>query len=99
MTKKTSGPGWAFIAEEEPASSPQKGAGSPRPNIRLEKRAGKQVTVIAGLHTYGEQRLQEISRSLKTLCGVGGTVKQGIIEIQGDTSAQVTAWFTSQKAG
>ena len=57
---------------------------SPKPKIRLEKRAGKSVTVISGLHTYGEKRLNEIAKIIKLKCGTGGTVKNGTIEIQGD---------------
>lgn len=66
---------------------------SPKPKIRLEKRVGKAVTVIAGLHTYGEKKLDEIARELKTTLGTGGTVKGGTIEIQGDKVAAVKKWF------
>jgi translation initiation factor 1 len=46
-------------------------------------RNGKTVTVIHGLPERGpalEGRLSE----LKRLCGAGGTVKDGVVEIQGD---------------
>ncbi len=66
---------------------------SPVPKIRVEKRAGKAVTVIAGLHTYGSDRLEKIARELKSSLGVGGTVKNGIIEIQGDKAVPIKAWF------
>jgi len=69
---------------------------SPVPKIRLEKRAGKSVTVISGLHTYGTARLNVIARELKSTLGAGGTVKNGTIEIQGDKAAQVKAWFEMQ---
>lgn len=70
---------------------------SPKPKIRLEKRpGGKFVTIIAGLHTYGAQRLEGIARELKTLCGTGGTVKNGVIEIQGDKVAFVQTWFAQK---
>ena len=62
---------------------------SPVPKIRLEKRMGKTVTVIAGLHTYGTKRLDAIARELKTTLGTGGTVKGGTIELQGDKIAAV----------
>jgi translation initiation factor 1 len=54
---------------------------------------GKAVTVIAGLHTYGTARLEDIARELKTKLGAGGTVKNGSIEIQGDKIAAVKSWF------
>jgi translation initiation factor 1 (eIF-1/SUI1) len=66
---------------------------SPSPKIRLEKRAGKAVTVISGLHTYGSGRLNIIARELKVTLGAGGTVKNGIIEIQGDKIIPVKTWF------
>jgi Translation initiation factor 1 (eIF-1/SUI1) and related proteins len=66
---------------------------SPVPKIRLEKRAGKSVTVITGLHTYGSSRLNTIARELKSLLGAGGTVKNGAIEIQGEKIEPVKAWF------
>jgi len=46
-------------------------------------RNGKTVTVIHGLPDRGpalEARLSEMKR----LCGAGGTVKDGVVEIQGD---------------
>ena len=66
---------------------------SPTPKIRLEKRAGKPVTLIVGLHTYGSDKLNAIARDLKTTFGTGGTVKDGVIEIQGDRVADVKDWF------
>lgn len=70
---------------------------SPVANIRLEKRAGNAVTVIAGLHTYGTARLQEIARELKLSFGTGGTVKEGRIEIQGDKVVPIRAWFKERR--
>ncbi len=75
---------------------PPKNPNSPVPKIRLEKRAGKAVTVVAGLHTYGADRLDRISRELKTLFGTGGTVKNGCIEIQGDRIRAVRDWFAGR---
>jgi translation initiation factor 1 len=66
---------------------------SPKPKIYLEKRGGKQVTIVSGLHTYGEQRLNAIAKELKIALGAGGTVKNGIIEIQGNKMELVKAWF------
>ena len=66
---------------------------SPVPKIRSEKRAGKVVTTISGLHTYGSKRLEAIASELKSKLAVGGTVKNGTIEIQGDKVAVVQKWF------
>jgi len=46
-------------------------------------RKGKGVTVIAGL-SLGDAALAELGRELKKKCGSGGTVKNRVIEIQGD---------------
>ena len=71
---------------------------SPVAKIRLEKRRGKTVTVITGLHTYGSRRLERIARELKSTLATGGTVKDGTIELQGDKTAQIKAWFDKMKA-
>jgi translation initiation factor 1 len=70
---------------------------SPKPEIILENRNGKKVTVIKGLQSYGQFRLSDIARTLKGLCGTGGTVKNGKIEIQGNKVADIEAWFEKQK--
>lgn len=46
-------------------------------------RRGKTVTVITGV-PGNEAEITELASDLKRLCGSGGTVKDGIIEIQGD---------------
>ena len=46
-------------------------------------RKGKGVTLIDGL-PLGAEELNALAKALKARCGTGGTVKDGIIEIQGD---------------
>jgi len=46
-------------------------------------RKGKGVTVITGLPLSAPD-LKALGRQLKKTCGSGGTVKDGVIEIQGD---------------
>ena len=46
-------------------------------------RKGKGVTVITGVPLAGSA-LEELATRLKKRCGSGGTVHEGVIEIQGD---------------
>lgn len=54
-----------------------------RINREAKGRKGKTVTVITGVPLEGEA-LQELGVDLKKRCGSGGTVKDGVIVIQGD---------------
>lgn len=59
--------------------------------LRLERRAkGKVTTVVGGLDPDGND-LAVLATYLKTKCGVGGTIKGGSIELQGDHLAKVEA--------
>ncbi len=51
-------------------------------------RKGKGVTVITGLPLPAEQ-LAVLGKALKKLCGSGGTVKDGRIEIQGEQTDKI----------
>lgn len=46
-------------------------------------RSGKGVSVITGL-PLSEADLEGLATRLKKLCGAGGAVRDGVIEIQGD---------------
>ncbi len=46
-------------------------------------RKGKGVTLISGL-PVDAKALQKLAKQLKRKCGAGGTVKDGVIEIQGE---------------
>lgn len=60
--------------------------------IARERRRGSMMTLIHGL-APGE--VNEIGKTLKRLCGSGGTSKNGIVEIQGDHREKIAAWFAS----
>ena len=67
--------------------------------IVRRRRKGKIVTVIVGF-VLTENDLHELSKTLKTLCGAGGTVKinddnSQTIEIQGDHRAKIAAKLQS----
>jgi len=62
--------------------------------VRLQRetkgRGGKAVTLITGLE-LADTELRELARALKQKCGVGGALKDGRIEIQGDQRATLKA--------
>ena len=63
-----------------------------------KKRGGKVVTVASGF-TLRSEDLTDLAKSLKTLCGAGGTTKTDengqVIEIQGDHRDKVGEKLTS----
>ncbi|HEX6482950.1 MAG TPA: stress response translation initiation inhibitor YciH [Ktedonobacteraceae bacterium] len=66
-------------------------------------RGGKTVTVIDGV-MGSETELTAMAQQLKKLCGSGGSVKDGNIEIQGDHCDKVMAklialGYTVKRAG
>jgi translation initiation factor 1 len=54
-----------------------------RVSRQTKGRKGSGVCLITGL-PLNEAELKKLARELKKKCGSGGTVKNGIIEIQGD---------------
>ena len=58
-------------------------------------RGGKTVTVVAGI-PLDDAALKELATELKRRCGSGGTVKDGMIEIQGEHIATLMAELTKQ---
>jgi translation initiation factor 1 len=77
----------------EKPSAPRKGAPASGPGIRirLERRASDRVvTLVTGL-PGSEQDKTALARALKSACGTGGTVKGGVLELQGDHREAVEA--------
>lgn len=59
------------------------GDGIVRVKREVKGRKGKPVTTIHGIEA-DNSTLKEIASKLKRKCGVGGSLKNGVIEIQGD---------------
>jgi len=59
------------------------GDGIARVRRETKGRGGKTVTTISGV-PLAEEPLKELASALKKRCGCGGSLKEGVIEIQGD---------------
>jgi translation initiation factor 1 len=55
-----------------------------------KQRAGKKVTLVTGFIGSTDD-LNDLGKILKTSCGVGGSVKDGEIIIQGDFRERILA--------
>ena len=65
------------------APAPPAGDGSVRVSRETKGRGGKAVTVVKGV-AADAAALAQLGKQLKAACGSGGTVKDGVIEVQGD---------------
>ena len=61
-------------------------------------RKGKGVTLVSGL-TLSDGELKQLAKQLKNLCGAGGAIKTGVIEIQGDHRAIIRQTLEKQFPG
>jgi translation initiation factor 1 len=68
-------------------------AGAVRVSRQTQGRAGKGVTAISGL-PLAPAALAALAGELKRLCGSGGTVNDGVIEIQGEHRDRLVAELT-----
>jgi translation initiation factor 1 len=86
-----------------PDSSPYRRGGSLPPGqqtIYLHRdssgRKGKAVTLVKNL-VLSDEDLESLAKKLKQECGTGGTIKEGVIEIQGEQRQKIAALL--QKLG
>jgi translation initiation factor 1 len=73
-----------------PAAAAKPGPARVRVAREVSGRGGKGVSVISGVPLAGTA-LEELATRLKKLCGAGGAVKDGVIEIQGDHRDRLVA--------
>jgi translation initiation factor 1 len=68
-------------------------------NVRVSRetkgRKGKIVTLIKGLD-MNAVNLALMSKKLKVMCGSGGTIREGVIEIQGDHIERIFDYLKKQ---
>ena len=79
------------------------GTGAVRVARAAQGRGGKVVSVITGL-PLGDADLAALAGKLKRRCGSGGTVREGVIEIQGEHRDTLVAellrrGFDARRAG
>ena len=64
-------------------NNPNPGDGKIRVQRVTKGRKGKGISAISGI-PLEDTELKALAKKLKIKCGTGGTIKNGIIEIQGD---------------
>ena len=67
-----------------------------RGTLDSKQRKGKTVTLVQGF-TGTEEDLKELAKLLKNKCGVGGSVKDGEIIIQGEVKEKVLTILRDNK--
>jgi translation initiation factor 1 len=79
----TCGQPYKYCRCDQPDTAVKKGDGIVRVMRDRKQRGGKTVTVISGVQG-DDAAITALAQQLKKMCGSGGTVKDGNIEIQGD---------------
>jgi translation initiation factor 1 len=77
-------------------------AAGPKPGLKADAavrvgcetkgRGGKAVTTVRGLD-LDPLALAALGKRLRTACGAGGALKDGVLELQGDHRARVLDWL------
>lgn len=80
----------AALAARQPV-----GDGNVRVSRESKGRGGKTVTLVRGLPLPAAE-LAALGKQLRSACGSGGTVKDGLVEIQGDHRDRVLALLVAQ---
>ena len=96
-------PDFQFSEEEQTTETLAPNKQDLRVMLDKKQRNGKMVTLVTGF-VGSDDDLKELGKMLKSKCGVGGTVKDGEILIQGDFRDKVlqilqTAGYKVKKAG
>ncbi|MEB3200825.1 MAG: translation initiation factor [Synechococcaceae cyanobacterium] len=85
--------GWQEFSRPESSARPESGGpitARAQQRVRVQRskagKGGKTVTSISGLE-LPEAESRALLKRLKACCGTGGTLKDGVIELQGDQAA------------
>jgi len=83
------------VKPQPTSSQPVAGDGVVRIRRETAGRKGKGVTTLSGFD-LDATKLKALGKQLKQLCSTGGTVKDGVIEIQGDHREALKAALEKQ---
>lgn len=79
------------VCRANPRGEPQPaGDGIVRVRRETKRRGGKTVTTAIGIPLAGAE-LRALAQTLRRRCGSGGTLKDGVVEIQGDHADTLVA--------
>lgn len=85
-----------FFNSYEPEQEEQETIAKDKQKLRVQldtkQRAGKVVSTVSGFVGTDED-LEALGKMLKTKCGAGGSVKEGIIMVQGDYKTKIISWL------
>jgi len=84
-----------FTSDEETIETPSPGQQRLEAHLDKKNRAGKIATVIKGF-VGAEDDLKSLAKELKTLCGVGGSAKDGEIIVQGNFRDKIMEYLTKK---
>jgi len=59
-------------------------------------RERRRASVVSLIHGLPPAEARETAKELKRYCGTGGTVKDDVVEIQGDHRERIVAWFAAR---
>lgn len=83
------------VEQQQAANTPPPSDGFVRIRRETSGRNGKGVTTMTGFG-LPEDELKKLAQKLKQHCGTGGTVKDWVIEIQGDQREKLKAELEKQ---
>ncbi len=81
-----------FEEEQQDTNTLPKNKQKLRVKLDSKQRAGKLVTLVEGF-AGTEDDLKDLGKDIKTKCGTGGSVKDGLIIIQGDYKEKIIGWL------
>lgn len=73
---------------EEPTATKEPNKQSLKVRLDRKQRKGKTVTLVEGFEG-SDEALEDLTKTLKTKCGIGGSAKDGQIILQGECKDKV----------